>query len=192
MMIARKRRRGLRHLKIALRDQQHVDARNRIHAVIWLLQGFSVNRVANRLMLARSTVFSYLRLYRAGGIGALLARIWSGRPSRLLSAALGKVVMNGLRLMRLFSVSALRYWIYAHDRVYPNTTVRRWARTFVQRLDLKFERGLHRAADHSYSMPRCVPRNLRTPVPKEDSNQQWFDLEIGESQGLRPWFSLAA
>lgn len=156
-------------------------------------------QIAERLHIARSTVFAYRRLYLEKGVEGLLARLSAGRPAQRPSPALERIIVSGLRLLRWFSVPTLREWIYGHDRLYPAWTVSRWAHSLIKRFKIKFPLNWEDKVDDSYLRwaqsvdksrdPRSCWGRMQ-PVP--DTTELSLGLVVEDSPGLRPWFSLAA
>lgn len=87
------------------------EARRRIFVIILLLAREPLNQIAKRLQIGRSTIFAYQKLYRAGGLKALLSRTKRGRPRQRGSYELDTVLYKGLRKLRSFNIPTLIIWV---------------------------------------------------------------------------------
>lgn len=175
-------------------------AQKRIWVILLSMQGnLTAAQIANRLHLARSTVFAYRRLHAEKGIEGLLARTKPGRPATPFSHGLEKTVIKGLRLLRWFNIPALREWVRGHDRLYPAWTIRRWALALIKRLRIRFPKNWKDEMENSYEEWRRSVDWSDNPLSRwrraramRASTDPTLNLVIEESPGLRPWLPLAA
>lgn len=102
----------------------------------------SAEQIADRLNIARSSVFTYRRLYRRGGFDRLASIDGPGRPRRFSSPRFHAVIANSLRHLAAFHVPTVQRWLRRHcHRHYPGYIVRRqmkyYERLFGYRLPRK-------------------------------------------------------
>jgi transposase len=74
---------SIKILKKEMRLKINVDARDRIHAVILAMKGYSASEISDRLAYATSWVSKWVRRYSEEGWGGLWDRPRSGQPRKL-------------------------------------------------------------------------------------------------------------
>jgi transposase len=181
----------LRQLLAAESDPR---VQKRLMVIILTLRGtLSAVGIAFRVGLARSTVFSYRRLFADQGVNGLLAHTRPGRPATPVTPALEQVIVKGLRLLSWFNVPAVQKWIGHHDRVYPDWIVRRWAHAYINRLRIKFMKDWRTERVRSYRAWRESLDPLNNPYIRwrrrraTASTEPALGLVVGDSAGLLPW-----
>lgn len=123
----------------AMRRDRRRTVQRRLKVMILTLRGgLTVVEIAERAHVNRSTVHSYRRLYRTGGIEKLLNRLASGRPRVSPSTELEDCILKGLRRLRWFHLESLQKWLRYHGHVYPDRAIRRWARNLVDSRKMVF------------------------------------------------------
>jgi len=79
-------------LKQLHRETKDADVRSRCDMVLWSNEGLSPPRIAQRVRFSRHAVVRYIKRYEAEGLAGLLTKPRPGRPPRVTTAYVTKLL----------------------------------------------------------------------------------------------------
>jgi len=79
-------------LKQLHRETKEADVRSRCDMILWSNEGLSPPRIAEQVRFSRDTVVRFIKSYEAEGLEGLLTKPRPGRPSRVTTAYVAKLL----------------------------------------------------------------------------------------------------